>query len=311
VTDFAGAVPTEEALGFSVDMSNLDRAALLEDAAQQLQRLERATLGSGGASEESAAAAVARELSTESAQFGPFPDVHRIVDEDFLMHGNQVPVKFEELSRDFDFFWIRFPIGLRPLRNWGFTRLEVGVDLSPDDVAGHLRPRAYQILPDKHFQTILETDGHVDVHLDGNFDLSARTPVAAAQVGPVSLTAGAGGGVGGSGGLGVAGNYRYQMKKARIDHTAVGMDKVFWRLDSTRLFEEDSPEMIVVLQVPTGVEQVRIAAALQAYRRLNLLSAGFQSAVRGLPLALRNYFAGGAPIRDESEWDLSPALSKA
>ena len=102
-----------------------------------------------------------------------------------------------------------------------------------------------------------------------------------------------------------------RMVAARVDHTAEGLEKVFWRLDGAEFFEENQPELVVVLQVPKGVETFDVVGVLQAYRRFNLFPAGLQAAVRQLPEALRVFFSGGAPLSAQTTYALAVPASSA
>ncbi len=96
--------------------------------------------------------------------------------------------------------------------------------------------------------------------------------------------------------------------KAQIDHTPVGMEKVRWRIDGAEFFGEDSPEPIVILQVPTATREVTITAALEASRYFNYASASLQDAIRELGASMRQFFRQGAPLQSTATWDISASL---
>jgi hypothetical protein len=48
------------------------------------------------------------------------------------------------------------------------------VEFNPDDSAPHTRPKAYQILPEKQFRTLLKGSTHLEVRLNENFVFSAK-----------------------------------------------------------------------------------------------------------------------------------------
>jgi hypothetical protein len=106
----------------------------------------------------------------------------------------------------------------------------------------------------------------------------------------------------------VLGPFTYELKRAQIDHNAVGTEWVFWRLDGAQFFQDDSPELIVIAQVPNEVTSVQLSAQLQAYRNFNFLTADLTQVIQQLPSSLRSFFTGGMPLRDERQWDLTPRL---
>ncbi|HSO27620.1 MAG TPA: hypothetical protein VLS48_06090, partial [Anaerolineales bacterium] len=170
-----------EDFNFAYDFEGQDRTALLHEAVAQLNALEGGAKG-GLESQEAGAGALAAALFQEQASLPVFPDVYHISDQDYLARDLAAPVKFTQLSKDFDFYWLRFRIGLLPSHNWTFNRLEVRVEFNPDGTAPHLRPRAYEILPNKKFQTLVEADQHLKLGFDENFELAAKTGVVGGQL---------------------------------------------------------------------------------------------------------------------------------
>ena len=87
--------------------------------------------------------------------------------------------------------------------NWVFNKLEVRVRINRGDPVPYARPKAYQILPNKDFQTLLEISDSLEVRLDENFHLSAKTGPVKGQAGTaeVKLDVGAGGKLAGAIGL--------------------------------------------------------------------------------------------------------------
>ena len=86
------------------------------------------------------------------------------------------------------------------------------------------------------------------------------------------------------------------------------MAKVFWRLDGREFFEENSPALVAITRVPKETKEVTIKAAMQAYRYFRFGAAGIQQAVSVLPSVFRSWFEGGAPIRHETTWNITPNL---
>jgi hypothetical protein len=307
---FCGPVMTSESLDFTFGTPHFNRQALLSEAAEQLD-LGAAHLGPGDPAPATPEGALVRALQQDAAEFAAFPDVYRIRDQDFLGKSLPVPLRFKELSKDFRFYWLYLPIGLRPLRNWAFSRLEVLIEFNAGDAAPHLRPKAYQILPDKKFQRLFEVATSLDVKLDENFEFTATVPKVGGNVGPVTGEVDASVAGKAAAGLGlVVGPFKITQNRAKIDHTPTGMEKVFWRLDGAEFFEQDAPNLVVILQVPNETKHVYVSGALLAYRNFKYASAGLREAVEHLSRSLRDFLKAGAPLRSELSvpWDLTPRL---
>lgn len=298
-----------EETDFSFDMQGIDRHALLTEAAARLDALS-SFLGVGEAAGDAEAAALLRELDGDTIGFPDFPIVYKITDRTYLTHSLKVPVNFTTLTQNFNFYWLYVPIALFPksaLR--GFRKLEMIIEFNRGETVPHLRPQAYQILPNERFQTLLEVSGNVEVRLDENFELSASTPQMDVNLGYASAKAGAGMTVKEAAGLGmVLGPYIYRLKRAKITHTHPGLAKVRWTLDGAEFFQDDSPELIVVIQVPKEVTQLKVVAAMQAYRHFSLLPSRLQRAVDDFPEWIQKFLRAGMPVPGTATWDITPRM---
>lgn len=277
-----------------------DRAALLRDAADRLDRLA-GHLGEGDA-ETDPYGQLLRDLVTDRAEFAAHPDLRPLP----AVSPAQAAVSAFRMADRFSFWWLRIPLLLFPRRNWAFTRLEVRIEFSPHQQRAELRPKAFDILPNRRFDTVMKAGSHVllSVGADGHFAVQVpEVGVGLPTLG--TATAGVGGSARASVGAEVGyGPVQVRAVAARVDHTAEGLEKVFWRLDGAEFFQENQPELIVVIQVPRRVRTATVVGVLQAYRRFNLFPAGLQAAVRQLPEALRVFFAGGAPLDARATYDL-------
>ena len=278
-----------------------DRAALLFDAADRIDRLA-GHLGEGDA-EPDPYSGLLRDLATDTAQFAAQPDVRPLPQ---VSPSTEAVTAFK-LENRFTFWWLRIPLLLFPRRNWAFNRLEVRIEFSPGEPRPELRPKAFDILPDRRFDTVLKAGAHarLSVGADGHFTI--RTPdIAIPVTGGAMLAAGAGAQAEASVETHVEfAPVDFRAVVARVDHTAPGLEKVFWRLDGAEFFQENQPELVVVLQVPHEVENATVVGVLQAYRRFNLFPSGLQAAIRQLPEALRVFFQQGAPLADRRTYQIA------
>jgi hypothetical protein len=294
-------------LGFKVDAAQFDRDSIIREAATLIDA-GLGHLGPTGRLAESDEGRLTRALAADEARLPAYPDVFRITDEDFLAQHKPQPVAIRELADKFSFYWVRFPIGLRPQIDWAFNMIEMDVEFGIGQPAS-LRPKAYRILPDKRFQDLLKANMTLELKLNEDLQFETYTGKVSASAGPATATgsAGVGGGVNAGAGA-VFGPFQYSVKKAKIDHSAPGLEKVFWRLDGAEFFQEDVPELITILQMPKELAECEIHAKLQAYRYFNFGAAPWQRAIAQIPAMLRRFFEVGMPLRDEKRWDIKPSL---
>jgi hypothetical protein len=293
---------------FEFDFGGEDRAALLAEAADSAGALD---LPLGDRAEEGRAApsSLLTELNQEIAKFGAFPDVIELQAKHFTDHGLGVPKRFLDLNKSFRFFWLRLPITLSPLERLPFTKLECAIEFNPRTDEAALRPRAQLILPHKKFQQILEVNGSVELRIGESFDFEAVTEKLEAQTGVANVKASAGVEARQAAHLGVvAGPFTYRMKRAILDHSPAGTEKVFWRVSGADFFATDDPTIVVVAQVPRQTKELRIAAALQVYHHPNLRAAGVARLAEYLRERVATFLKKGAPLQDVAEWDASTAL---
>ncbi|MFG2498082.1 hypothetical protein ACGFSB_07650 [Streptomyces sp. NPDC048441] len=304
------------------DAANVDRAAVLLESARRIDTLS-GHLGEPRTPDDSEYGNLLRALAEDTAEFAAFPDVYPVPVEALPKVEAETASRIAALEENYSFWWTEFPINLFPRRNWGFHRLEVRLEFNPDTPADYRRPKAYDILPHRRFDQLLKVEGTIGLRLGGDLRFGADAGPLDAAVGPVSVTAGAGADAGfGARASVAAGPFSYSSSAARIDHSATGAEKVFWRLDGKEFFQADAPKLIVILQVPrktreetpdAQVPQVarvaretRVRAVLQAYRHFTYFPAGLQSLIRELPRALQVFFRNGSPIGDRREYVLFP-----
>jgi hypothetical protein len=299
-----------ESNNFDFDFSDMDREQLLVEATHSIKalgsELSGETPGLDSAMED--ATRLLAELNQEIAKFSSFPDVIELNEECFTETGLPVPSHFKILSEHSKFYWLRFPITLYPLEKMPFTKLECAVEFNPGVSEGHLRPRAHMIFPDKRFKKLFEVTNSVEFGIGANFELEVSSGKMIVQTGlaQAQAEAGAEAKVGGKVDF-ILGPLTYAIKKAQLDHSPIGSEKVFWRLSDADFIREDGPNFVVVLQVPREVHQVKVAAALQAYHSFSFPSS-LVEAIRYFRERLAVFFRKGAPIKDTQIWDVTPRL---
>jgi hypothetical protein len=152
------------------------------------------------------------------------------------------------------------------------------------------------ILPDRRFREIAGANLDLDVRINEKFEFEA----AAGGLAAVDAKAAAGAGF-------VAGPFRYSFKRALVDHTAPGAEKVFWTMQDSTFNENDDLAFIVVLQVPKEVQTVEIAGALQASHGFDV-AANLGDLLQYFGRRLTSFFKTGAPTIARQVWNISPLL---
>jgi hypothetical protein len=297
-------------LSFSYDLEGIDRRALLTQMASELHAL-RGDLGSGSAGtgktpEEAVVLDIATKDTVGFDKGGSlYPD--KITEEDFVYKKVPVPEPFQRLSQTFSFYRLRIPFNLwSSRRDWGFYYLEMQVVMS---APGNKQPVAYQILPAKKFQDLINLKGRLEVSLGENFEFEVSPPSLAIATGIPGVGASIKAGIDAKAesrvGLSI-GPFEFRWKKSKIEHDGVGTRRVFWRIDGAEFVREQDLDLVIIIQVPKTVNELTIDAQMLAKRNFNLANSNLQRAVAQLPEVLYvRFLKDGAPIGDKHSWLLS------
>lgn len=297
-----------EPLDFSFDMDGIDRNQLLAETAERLSVL-RNHYGDGASGDtESPLVTLVKDLQGDTAEFAKFPVVQKITQANFAGSNLKIGDRFKELTHDHNLYCASFPIFFHPKRGWAFNKLEVIVEFNPG-ADPSTRPKAVRILPEKEFQTLLQAGMRLEFGLNEDLNFTAESGLLEVQGGGAKASAHAGASAKATTGLNLlAGPFTYRVKKAKIDHSAVGLEKVFWRVEGAEFFQESDFPLVVVLQVPKTAKELKVAAVLQASRYFSFLSADLQDAVAELGRRFRSFFEAGLPLKDEQLWDVTSLM---
>lgn len=283
---------------FDFDFEDFDRSEMLADAEKEMRALD-IPLGPGDASDESGGylAGLFSQLNGDVADFGASLEVLPFTKSSFKTYGWTVPKGFDNLDDWYKFYWLRLPVLLWPAENSPFVKIECAVEFSPNASDPQQRPKAILIVPDRRFRDLVSVSGEAELNLSGEVDLGATTPKINLQYGIAKLEAGAGGAVAGDGSVRVkVGPLRMSVRRALIEHSPAGAERVFWRVSETRYIREDDPSFAVVLQVPKSVQKVEIAAVLQAYHN-PAFGLPVQQALDYISFHLARFIRKGAPLK--------------
>lgn len=274
---------------FSVDLSNIDRNAYINEAARLIDDLKPHH------------GETVRTFTQDKASFGETPEVCKITGNDFIEKKRNIPHIFTQLSEDYDFYQIRFPVNFIKKSVWAFNKLEVIIDLLADPDNPQRYPKAFQVLPDKKFLYSLQSSSSIAVNIDDNFQFSADPRVeihdllTLAQVSAKSES---------NAGM-VLGPYKYSMKRARVDHSDIGNQWIFWILDGIEFVQDSTPDLVIITQIAKNTKKLNIRAQLQAYCDFSLLPEDLQTVVGSLPDDIKSFFIKGCPALDIKEYRLT------
>lgn len=254
-----------------------------------------------------------RDLNQTHAEFGAFPEIYALNDETFVKNHLPVPAHLKELGKHYRLYWVRFPLVLHALANIPFTKLECVVEFNPQESDEEARPLALQIFPNRKFKRLLEFRDSLSVGITENLDFAIDVGTINSAIGDAGVKEGAkiDGAWDGRMHL-LVGPFTYELKKAQIEHSSVGSEKVFWRISGTEFFQEEDVPLIVILKIPKQIEHVEIGAALQAYHAPNFGAMEPEQVMGYFVDHVAAFLRGGAPIRNPVQgtktWDISQHL---
>jgi hypothetical protein len=301
---------SDTTLDFDFDMQDIDRQQLLSETRRTVSALQK-ELGPEAGAEPGATDDLFDHLNNGVAKFSAFPDVVELAKDHFTSQGLKVPPLYEQRVRDHRYIWLRFPVTLFPPEDIPFYKLECAVEFNRGEAQGYLRPRAQLILPDKKFKKYFEADTGLEVRIGENFEFEASIPKIGGEAGGAKVKLGGDVDAKAAAKLGfVAGPFHYSMKKAILDHSGIGTEKVIWRLSGAEFFQEEEPTLIAVLEVPRTTELVNVTAVLQAYHKPNFLIATLGNLFKFLSKRPAEFLGKGAPLVDQQKWDITPRLAK-
>lgn len=304
-------------MDFDFDIEITDRSALIAEAKHTLRGLS-SELGDEPANSTKAqtdaliiaAEQLLTQLDCAVAELGAHPDVFELNEKNFAEHGLAMPLHFNDLSRNFKFYWLQIPTTLKPANNdMPFIKLKCAVEFNPGVAEGQLRPKTHTIFPDKKFKQYLELSDSLELNIGEEAEFKAMGEISEIQTGASKVSAGAGANAKVAGQMKLKiGSFEHIWKRAEVDHSTVGTEKVYWLLEGAEYFASDDPGFIVVLKVPRAVEQVNIAAALRAWPKFSLGVATPGEALRYFRETVANFFRNGAPVTSIKVWNITTNL---
>lgn len=289
----------DQGLNFSFAVGS-ERHALLLDAATKLDNKD-VNLSEGERALPTELGSTLRLLAEDRAELPDHPEVYSISTAEALADGKPAFVPIEALTDRYDFYLIRFNVGLVSRLGWQFNMLEAQIEFNVGETA--MRPKAFTIFPRKEFEELLKLNGGMKVWINEKGELDAGVSLPTLDTRHARLKGGASVSTGANLDLGAEiPTFDWSFRKARIEHSGTGLERVFWRIRDGKFMAGDSLSLMVIAQVPRGMKKFRITAELQAYRYFNLLDASLKDAVMRLGDQVKNLFRGDLPLYQQREW---------
>jgi hypothetical protein len=292
---------------------------LLQEARQELRDLQQRLGGEESSSEsidkvDRTVAELYADMDGVARLSDALPNVFPLNKRYLKESGLDVPKDFEVLTGQADFFWLEIPVGVVNGEKTNFDKIQLGLAFNPGEKEPRLLPKAHSMFPDKTFAKGLAIEGGIKFGLGSDLKFNV-----AGGVDKISLpetiplvNASAEGKLGVNAELApklglIAGPYSYTFKRAVIDASGQGTERIFWTLADRDMLREQSPKFVVILQVPKGVNQVKVTAALRAYPVLFLPQA-LVRLLSGLSPKIRDFLTKGGPTKDDYVYDISSRI---
>lgn len=309
---------SEQDIAFDFDFGGESRQEIFQEALDTLVAMDH-PLGSavdGSAlsfdldPDQQAASDLLKQLKTHVAELGDNPQMLELKAKTFEEYGWAVPRQFRDLYKTHRFYWMQVPVLLSQLENMPFSKLELAIEFNPAEAQLTRKPVSVLIFPDKRIKQIAKFEQGASLKVGENFELEVATPELDLKAGKAKAKGTAGVDLGASGGFSLAlGPFAYDLKKLELEHTDLGNSKVFWKVFTAKYLHTERPQFIVVFQVPRTVQELKVAAAMQAYHQFDAGAAGLTQVFKVFRDKVANFFRQGAPLQDTAVWELTEKLA--
>lgn len=300
--------------GSDFTISTLDiitRNALLEQAAYELDALS-GNLGPSGAVTTTPDGDGLRSLKKDAARFGDYPNaMYPVMVANLPPRKRLVPVTIDQLSEQYNFYYVSIPITLDAQGNWAFNRLVIEVELSSEDAPPFAQPIAYQIFPEDQSETVAKGTFKAGGTLETNAEASASVTPQHADFGIAQAEFGAGGKAEGYLRIGGEINKNFERKKALITQQGIDQREAILTIEKTEFLREDL-QIAIIVQLPKENSLLKMSASMQAYRSFVYAPRRLKEVFDQLSKKVQDLFKGGVPINIGPQlWDLTPKLTKS
>jgi hypothetical protein len=274
------------------------RNELLEEAAAACDALAN-TMGGGSEPAPPEEASVRlREFRQDEARFSDRPEVYALSETEAFAHVKlPVTIRATAYSSHNDYYLVGFPFDLQPAGPYKFNELKVEVKF----LAEHKdrSPKVQAMFPAGKLQEMLKADLNLEVSVKPDVGFEVKTGEvdlsASAAGGPgVKASAGVAGGLKGEGSLGV-GPMKFRWNSALVTTSQPGLEWVWWQIGGTELRSEESPRLMVILQVPHDAGAISAFGEMKVSRYYNLFSRAIRNLAQ-LPKIYREFIEAGVPL---------------
>ncbi|HEY7390999.1 MAG TPA: hypothetical protein VH640_20950 [Bryobacteraceae bacterium] len=275
------------------------RDDLLAEAAAACDNLANRMGAGGGQAAPDEASIRLREFRQDEARFSERPEVYALSGtEAFAQAKLPMPIQESAYSSRNDYYLVGFPFDLQPAGPYKFNELKVRVDFTAEHE--NRSPKVQGMFPAGKLQEMLKADLNLEVSIKPDVGFEVKT-------GQVELSTGAAGGPGvkGSAEVGGAakgeaafgvGPMRFRWNSALVTTSQPGLEWVWWQIGGTELHSEQSPRLMVILQVPHDAGAISASGQMEVRRNYRLFSRAVRNLTQ-LPQIYREFIEAGVPLR--------------
>jgi hypothetical protein len=277
----------------NLSLPNIQEAdTLLSDLFQEVQKWE-GTLA-GGTKLGTGAAAVESLLKTQVSFGNPHDRLILLTEEIFKESGTElIGIYKQQMQTQYDFYYMRLTVDLRPQPGAQFRRLICKLDFHPK---GSNEPIIQSIFPNQQWRTIMNFGVGIDIGLNGNLEWSAG--VDSAWLGeltnllPGELKANVANKDNFKAFLAVPA-YQYVLGHPEIWTNGEGNSTCYWRIQDRELQKIGTAKFAIVFKVPKGTESITLDGIAWAEPRMNWLTANLEDVAAKLSENLQNLLGEG------------------
>lgn len=290
---------------------NLEEAdALLSELSQEVQKWEgtltnNEKLGVGAEAVES--------LRQSKVSFGnPRDRLVRLAEDIFKNSGTELNELYKQQMGEWDFYYMRLTVDLRPGRAAKFWRLTCELDFEPK---GKREPIVQSLFPTQQWRSLMSFGVGMEVGLNGNLGWAVGVDSSSLEKLLESLPGELKANVSSKDDfkafLAISG-YRYELGRPEILTNGEGNSTCYWRIQDNELQKIGTAKFGIVFKVPKGTESIRLLGTAWAEPDLNWLTADIRDVFGDLSERLKQLlrqknqaasrFARGV---DREEWRLT------